>query len=102
MVIRRIGVMSAAKLGGIIGLFIGLIAGVLVTVLFSGAGPEVQHAMASQDNGPRAAMFAEMGAMAIVVLPIAYAIGGIIGSVIYAAVYNLAARLVGGLRIETD
>lgn len=102
MIIRRVGVMSAAKLGGVIGVFIGLIAGVLVTVMFSGAGPEVQHAVATQDNVPRAALFAEMGAMALIALPIAYGIGGIIASVIYAAIYNLAARLVGGLQIDTD
>ncbi|MFC3549959.1 hypothetical protein ACFOLC_02915 [Lysobacter cavernae] len=100
MVIRRIGVLSAAKIGGILAGVVGLIAGILLC-LASLAGGSADMAHAAQAD-PGMTWITGLGAMAIVVLPIAYAVFGFIGGAIHAFIYNLAAKFVGGLVIETD
>ena len=99
MVIRRIGVLSAAKIGGILGVAVGLLTGlmlVLASAMGSAAVGQLEHAE------PGAGWLAGMGAMAIVVMPIVYGILGFIGGAIQSFIYNIAARFVGGLVVETD
>ena len=98
MIIRRLGVMSVAKISAIIAAVVGLLAGILM-FLFSLAG-SAAGAMAQQDPGM--AWMSGMGALAIVVLPILYAVLGFIGGAIQAFAYNIAAKFVGGIRIETE
>jgi hypothetical protein len=54
------------------------------------------------DNlGPTTGMMSMFfGAGAIIILPIFYGVGSFIMSAIYAALYNLAAKWVGGIEIE--
>lgn len=101
MVIRRIGVLSAAKIGGILAAAIGLIAGILV-FLASSLGGAAGMADAAQGGDPGMAWLSGLGALAIIALPIFYGIFGFIGGAIQAFIYNLAAKFVGGLVIETD
>lgn len=98
MIIRRIDVLSAAKMGGFIGLAIGLIAGILFFLMSSLGG--VASALAQQDSGMGWAM--GMGVLALVILPVMYAVCGFIGGAIQSFVYNIAAKYVGGIRIETE
>ena len=98
MIIRRIDVLSAAKMCGIIGLAIGLIAGILLFLMSSLGG--MASALAKQDSGM--GWMVGMGALALVILPIMYGVFGFIGGAIQAFVYNIAARFVGGIRIETE
>ena len=99
MVIRRIGVLSAAKIGGILGVAIGLLVGILF-FLASSLGPAGMTQM--QDAEPGAAYLAGMGALAIVVMPILYGVFGFIGGAIQAFIYNIATRFVGGLVVDAD
>ncbi len=71
---------------GAIYLIIGLIAGVLLFVL-SLVVPE-QTAFG--------------GVAALILSPLLYGVLGFIGGIIVAALYNLVAPLVGGIRIETE
>ena len=96
MVITRVRVMSVAKIFAIISAVFGLIAGVLMFLSFSVGG----MAEAAQAD-PGLAWVAGMGALAIVVLPIFYGVIGFIAGALYAWVYNVAARFVGGIEIET-
>ena len=100
MIIRRIGVLSAAKIGGILGAAVGLLAGILF-FLASSIGGDAGMANAAQGD-PGMAWIAGMGALAAVVLPIFYAIFGFIGGAVQAFIYNIAARFVGGLPIEVE
>ncbi|UNK49385.1 hypothetical protein MNR01_16950 [Lysobacter sp. S4-A87] len=96
MVITRVGVLSVAKIFAIISAVFGLIAGVLMFLSFSVGGmSEVAQA------DPGMAWIAGMGALAIVILPIFYGVLGFIAGALYAWVYNVAARFVGGIEIET-
>jgi hypothetical protein len=95
MVIRRIEPMSAAKVGGMLYALLGLLIGVIFTLIsFTGMGM-----MAGSGMGSYSMMF---GAGAIIILPILYGILGFIFCGISAAFYNLAAKLAGGLEVQTD
>lgn len=95
MIIKHIDVMSAGKVSGIIAAAIGLLAGLLFLLFGS-----MMSGIAGAENGGMLA--AVGGAMGVVLLPILYAVIGFIGGVLQAFVYNLAARFVGGIRIETE
>lgn len=97
MIIKRIDVLSAGKIAGIIGAALGLIAGLLF-LLFGGLAGSL---VGSQ--GGSGGLFAIGGGLAaVIILPILYGVFGFIGGIIQAFIYNLAAGFVGGLRIETE
>lgn len=98
MIIRRLGVMSVAKISAIIAAVVGLLAGFLFFLVSLAGGA----AGAMSENDPGMAWISGLGAMAIVVLPILYGVFGFIGGAIQAFVYNLAAKFVGGIKIETE
>jgi hypothetical protein len=98
-VIREIGVLSLGKVAGIIYACIGLIAGVivaLVSVLGGFAG--------LLGEGRTAAGFIGMflGAGAVFILPVFYGVLGALIGMLVAVIYNVAARLVGGIEITID
>lgn len=97
MIIKRIDVLSAAKLAGIIAAAFGLLAGVIFFLFGSMFGALLG---AAGGHGGGTAMFG--GFMGIILLPILYGIFGFIGGLIQAFVYNLAAGFVGGIRVETE
>jgi len=94
MIIKRIGVLSVAKITGIIAAAFGLLAGLLM-FLFGG----VLGSLMGNDGGGFA-MFG--GFMAVILLPIIYGIFGFIGGAIQGFIYNLAAGFIGGIHIETE
>lgn len=100
MIIRRLGVLSVAKITAIIAAAFGLLAGILIFLAGSAAGIAGSSMAGSNDAGM--AWLSGMGALSIIVLPIFYAVIGFIAGAIQAFVYNLAARFVGGVRIETE
>ena len=48
------------------------------------------------------ALMGGLGVLSIVAFPVMYGIFGFLGGLIQALIYNLAARFVGGLRVETE
>jgi len=91
-VLKRIGPASAFKIGLVSYAFLGLIAGVLCSLI----------ALTGASFAPHAHMpFARtIGLMAVIVCPIVYGIIGGIAAVIGALIYNLASRWVGGVEVE--
>lgn len=93
MIIKRIDILSAAKITGIIAAAIGLLMGIFV-FLFGG----VLGSLMGDSGG-----FAMAGGfMAVILLPLMYGVFGFIGGAIQAFVYNLAAGFIGGIRFETE
>jgi len=99
MVIRRIGVMSAAKITGALYAALGLVAGcILATVSMLSAG-----FMANASNGDVPSWIAPIfGIGAIVIAPVFYGVMGLIGGAVAAAIYNLVAGVAGGLDLEVQ
>ena len=98
MVIKRIDVLSVAKITGIIAAAFGLFFGVIF-FLFSSLFSSLFGAILC-NHGGGTAMFG--GIAGIFLLPILYGIFGFIGGLIQAFVYNLASGFVGGVRIEVE
>ena len=98
MVLKRIGVLSMAKIAGILYAAIGLIVGLGIAVVSSVAGMAGAHLNPDMPGwaGPL------FGVGAIVLLLSLYGILGFIGGAIGAAVYNLFSGIVGGLELELE
>ena len=94
MVVKRIGPLSAAKISFALYAIIGLIVGAFVA-LISLAGVALGD---RGSTGPFLGMALGMGA--IIVMPIFYGVLGFLIGLISAAVYNLAAGIVGGVEID--
>ena len=100
MRIKRIDPISAAKVGGVLYAGLGLLIGACVSVVFMTIG----SAAALSDEGSPAGALVGMvfGAGSIVIMPILYGIIGAITLLISAWLYNIAARIAGGLQIEVQ
>lgn len=97
MVIRRVNPISAAKIGGILGVLLGLVVGACMSLWMMALG-SVAGAATDRPAMPFAGMIG--GAAAIVIVPIFYGVFTFVFTLIYAALYNLAAKWVGGIEIE--
>jgi hypothetical protein len=86
MVLKSVGVLSAGKVMGALGVVIGLIAGGFVA-LVSMLGVVAQPA--GNGNAQVPALFFGMGA--VVFLPIFYGVISFVTGILYAAFYNLIA-----------
>ena len=106
MTINRVGPLSVGKIAaflyGIVGLFIGAM--IAVFALFGGLAAGTAGA-GSEAEGPAAAfgaLFGIAGVAAIVIAPLFYAFMGFLGAVIMALIYNLVARVVGGIQVDVS
>lgn len=98
MVIKRIGVGSAAKMAGVLYAAIGLIAGaIFACIALVGAGAS---SAAGGESAIPGVIGGFIGVGAVIVLPIMYGIFGCIGAALGAWLYNVVAGLVGGIEVE--
>ena len=97
MVIRKVGIGSAFKVGGVLYALLGLVAGFFFA-LFAMLG--LGLAAANNDAPGWFAPFFGIGA--IVVLPIFYGAMGAIGGALMGALYNLVAGITGGLEVDVQ
>ena len=88
--VKKVDIMSAAKIEAIICAIFGLILGIIVA-LFSGLLGSVSGSS-----------FGNWGLGSIIIMPIIYAVIGFISGAIGAALYNLAAGWIGGIQIELE
>lgn len=98
MIIRRIGVLSLAKMLGALYGIVGLIFGVIVA-LFSLVGAGVGLVNEDAASGIFGAMF---GVGAVILLPIFYGVMGFLGGALMAFLYNLVSGVAGGLELDVD
>jgi hypothetical protein len=90
-VLKRIGPVSAFKIGLVSYAFLGLIAGVFCSLIALTGAPHAHMPFARS-----------IGMMAVLLCPIVYGTIGGIAAVISALVYNLAARWVGGVEVDLN
>ncbi len=94
MKIRSVGPVSVGKIFAVIYGALGILVG-LFLAFFSLVGA----AFAANNPAARVPPIA-LGIAAIIVAPIFYGVLGFIGGVISAALYNVAARIMGGIEID--
>jgi len=100
--IKKLGVLSVAKMQGVMGLVIGLIIGViygLIIIAYSLLGASILKGNSSLAVGGGGVV---VGIIAMIAIPIIYGIIGFIGGAIGAILYNLFAGMVGGVEIEVE
>ncbi len=98
MVLKRVGILSVAKVLGVLYAVIGVVIGFvfsIVSLLGAFAG-SMGH------GGPEPLLGALFGVGAIVMLPIMYGVIGFVGGLLSAAVYNGLARSIGGIELELE
>jgi hypothetical protein len=101
MRLKRLGVLSVALTLAAVYAVLGLLVGILfamISVLGGGLA-----AMASAEGESLPPLFGLLfGAGAVVILPIFYGIIGFIGGAIAAGIYNLMAKLTGGIEMTLE
>ena len=95
MTIKNVRVLSLAKILGSVYAGLGLVFGLIfAAIALLGVGP-----LANGSDAP-AILGLLMGGGAVVFLQLAYGIMGFIGGSIVGTIYNVAAKIVGGLEVE--
>lgn len=89
-VIKRVGIISVAKITALIVGVIGLIMGIIFALIAGAFGAIT--GMPAWIHG--------LGIAAIIIFPILYAIGGFIYGAVIAGIYNITAGVVGGIDLE--
>lgn len=100
--IRKLGVLSIAKMYGVMCLVIGLLIGImygLFIILYSLLGASMVGGDAGLLVGGGGVVF---GVAVMIGIPIFYGCFGFIAGAILALVYNVLAGFVGGIEIEVE
>jgi len=103
MTIRRVGVLSLAKIQGLLMLVIGLIIGViygLIFMIFGAALTSVMPKDESQAIGAGGTVL--IGLIIMIAIPITYGLLGFIGGAIGGLIYNALAGIAGGIKIDLE
>jgi hypothetical protein len=96
MVVKRLGVLSIAKMYSLIAAVFGLIIGIFYGVFIA-----LFTALMSSANGGSVAA-GGIGILAVIFFPILYGIIGFIAGAIGALIYNFAAGFMGGIELDLE
>ncbi|CAN5280174.1 MAG: hypothetical protein M3407_03075 [Acidobacteriota bacterium] len=101
--VKRVGVLSLAKIQGLLMAVIGLIFGVFYGLFIMIFGAALMSASAGRDGGGAAMAGGIVGGlMAMILIPIFYGVLGFVFGAISALIYNAAAGVIGGLEMEIE
>lgn len=96
MIVKRVGVLSLAKIMTVVYAGIGVIAGIFMALISTMAGSGLSSHGAVGGMG----MGMGFGLGAIILFPILYGVLGFVGGIISAWLYNLAAGFIGGIELD--
>jgi uncharacterized membrane protein YhaH (DUF805 family) len=99
--VKRVGVFSLAKIYSITMAAAGVIIGVIYGLIFMVVGGAMM-AGGGRDAGTAGASSLVIGLVMMVAIPIFYGILGFIAGLVGGAIYNVAARTVGGIELELE
>jgi hypothetical protein len=104
MVIRRVNPWSLARVFGMLQACMGLVVGLMFSVVSLVIGVGIGQADADLHALPfgGAAMGALFGIGAAIFLPIVYGVIGFVTGALGALIYNLVAGAIGGIEIDVD
>jgi hypothetical protein len=104
MMVRRVGIFSVAKIEGLLMFVVGLFIGVIYGLIFIIFGAAIMASMAQRSGDQALAGVGPIvgGIIMMIAIPIFYGIMGFIGGAIGALIYNIAAGVVGGIRLELE
>jgi len=97
--LRHIAVVQFALVAAVIYGLIGILLGVVWWLVL---GPIMIAGVKTGVSAPGVAAMTGLGFFAIIFFPIIYGVIGFIAGLLYAALYNLAARWTGGFELTLD
>ena len=97
VVLKRVGVMSVAKIFAVLSAIVGLIEGIAFAAIGSMMSGSLLGDMLS---GTPMGMLGLFGYTAIIIFPVTGAISGFVGGAIVAFLYNLVATKIGGIEMD--
>lgn len=102
MTIRRFGVLSVAKMYGLLMFLFGLIIGVLYGLFFIIFGAAMSAMGPSRDATAGGVSSVVLGIGMMIGVPIFYGILGFVMGIIGALIYNAVAGIIGGVKFELE
>jgi len=98
MVLKGVGVFSAAKIFGLLYTAMGFLIGLIFSLVAL-----VGAAAGGLQNGPGRAAFGMLfGVGAVVAFPLLYGVIGFVAGLISAGLYNVLAKFVGGIELHLE
>jgi hypothetical protein len=101
MTVKRIGVLSLAKMQGVVMAVVGLIIGLIYGIFFM-IFSAVMMSSGAQGSGSAAAGGVVGGLAMMLIIPVFYAVLGFAVGALSAFIYNIAARSIGGVELELE
>ena len=101
MTIRRFGVLSVAKMYGLLMFIFGLIFGVLYGLFFIIFGAAMS-AMAGREGAAGGVSSVVVGILMMIGIPLMYGVIGFIMGAIGALIYNTMAGIIGGVKFDLE
>jgi hypothetical protein len=95
VVVKRVGVLSLAKIEAVVMAVFGLIIGLFYGLFLGAMG-------AMMPAGRGGAAMGGIGLLSIIIFPILYAVIGFIAGAIGAAIYNFASGFMGGIEMDLE
>ena len=95
--LKRIELLSAAKVSAVVSAIWGFIVAILGLAFVA---PAATYYTQMAGTGVPTGMMMGLGIASIIVVPIVMAIMGFIGGAVGAFIYNLAAKYVGGIKLD--
>jgi hypothetical protein len=103
MTIRRFGVISVAKIYGLLTFIVGLIIGVIYGLIFIIFGAAMSaFAPGGRDAAAGGVSSVVIGILMMIGFPIMYGLLGFISGAIGALIYNAVAGIIGGIKFELE
>ena len=102
MTIRRFGVLSVAKIYGLLMFIFGVIIGVIYGLFFIIFGAAMSAMGPGRDAAAGGISSVVMGIAMMIGVPIFYGILGFIMGAIGALIYNVVAGIIGGVKFELE
>lgn len=102
MTIRRFGVLSVAKMYGLLMFLFGLIFGVIYGLILIVFGAAISAMAPGRDAAAGGISTVVMGIGMMIGLPLFYGVLGFIMGAIGALIYNAVAGIIGGIKFELE
>jgi hypothetical protein len=98
MILKRVGVLSAAKISGVMYAAIGLLIGLVMAAVFS----LIPMAARTDETALPGWLGTMFGVGSVVFMPIFYGVLGFVMGAVGALIYNLFAGMVGGIEVTLE
>jgi len=98
MVIKHIGPLSCAKIAAVLYAVVGFIIGGIISLVSLAGGFATAAFAGDPSRGTRLVPF--LFGTAVMAFPIFYAVMGFVGALVAAWLYNVAASVVGGVKVD--